>query len=67
MKEFLSQNNVEFTERDISKDETALTEVEALGFMTTPVTVFGGEVVVGFDRQKLQSLIDRTRSEVSHR
>jgi len=26
--------------------------------MTTPVTVIDGEVVVGFDRQKLEELLD---------
>jgi len=56
-KEFLSQNNIAFTDRNITADETALTELEKLGYMTTPVTVIDGEVVVGFDVSKLQSLL----------
>ena len=56
-KEFLSQNNIAFTDRNITADETALTELEKLGYMTTPVTVIDGEVVVGFDVSKLRSLL----------
>jgi len=59
VKEFLSQNKIEYTERNIAADETALTELEKLGYMTTPVTVIDGEVVVGFDRAKLDDLLQR--------
>jgi len=44
-----------------------LAELEKLGYMTTPVTVIDGEVVVGFDRARLEncccaveSVCDRT-------
>ena len=57
VKEFLSQKGIDFTQRDISQDEEALAELLDLGVMTTPVTVVGGEVVVGFDRKKLQALL----------
>jgi len=57
VKEFLSQNKVEFTDRNIVADESALRELEKLGYMTTPVTVVDGEVVVGFDVPKLRSLL----------
>ncbi len=58
MKEFLSQRGVPFTERDVSQDEDALAELEALGVMTTPVTVIDGEMVIGFDRRKLEQLLE---------
>ena len=58
VKEFLSQNNIDFTDRDLTKDESALAELEKLGYMTTPVTVIDGEVVtVGFDRARLEKLL----------
>jgi len=57
VKEFLSQNQIEFTDRNIAVDKTALQELENLGYMTTPVTVIDGEVVVGFDRTKLAKLL----------
>jgi glutaredoxin 3 len=57
VKEFLLQNKIDFTDRNIAADETALKELEKLGYMTTPVTVIDGEVVVGFDAAKLRSLL----------
>ena len=57
VKEFLSQNNIEFADRNIATDETALAELEKLGYMTTPVTVIDGEAVVGFDQPKLEKLL----------
>jgi glutaredoxin len=57
VKEFLSQNKIEFVDRNIAADEAALAELEKLGYMTTPVTVVDGQVVVGFDRDKLQKLL----------
>jgi len=57
VKEFLSQNKIEFTDRNITVDETALAELEKLGYMTTPVTAIDGGVVVGFDVPKLRSLL----------
>jgi glutaredoxin len=57
VKEFLSQNNIDFTDRNIATDETALTELEKIGYMTTPVTTIDGEVVIGFDIAKLRALL----------
>jgi glutaredoxin 3 len=60
VKEFLSQNKIEFVDRNVATDETALKELEKLGYMTTPVTVMDGEVVVGFDRARLENLLHRS-------
>ena len=57
MKEFLSQRGIEFTERDVAEDQSALAELEQLGVFTTPVMVIDGEVVIGFDRPKLERLL----------
>lgn len=57
VKEFLSQKGVEFTERDVAVDEKAIGELQKLGIMTTPVTVIDEVVVVGFDRDRLESLL----------
>jgi glutaredoxin 3 len=57
VKEFLSQNKINFIERNVVTDENALDELQKLGYMTTPVTVIDHEVVVGFDRDKLQKLL----------
>ena len=57
VKEFLSQQNVDFIDRDITADDAALTKLEQLGDMTTPVTLIDGAAVVGFARPKLEKLL----------
>ena len=57
VKEFLSQNKIDFTDRNIVADQAALGELEKLDYETTPVTLIDSEVVVGFDVPKLRSLL----------
>ena len=59
MKEYLSQKQVQFEERDITKDPSAISELQKLGFMTTPVTVIGDSIIVGFDVTKLDEAFSR--------
>ena len=61
VKEFLSQNKIDFVERDVTAEETALADLQKLRYMTTPVTVADDEVIVGFDRDKLEKVL-KTRS-----
>ena len=56
-KEFLSERKVPFVERDIMNDKSAMDELIKIGVLTTPVTVFDGEVVVGFDRARFEKLL----------
>jgi glutaredoxin len=56
VKEFLSQNKIEFIERNVASDVTALDDLQKLGYMTTPVTVVDEDLVVGFDLEKLKKL-----------
>jgi hypothetical protein len=50
---------VSFVEKDVIADPQAMAELEKIGVMSTPVTVVDGEVVVGFDRKKLEELLTR--------
>lgn len=59
VKEFLSERGVDFVDRDITTDEEAIAELEDLGYMTSPVTVIDGEVVIGFDAAKLEELLEK--------
>lgn len=56
-KEFLSQKGILFTAKNIREDPTALAEFQRLGYQATPVTIIDGEVVVGFDRGKIERLL----------
>lgn len=57
MKEFLHQKGVAFTDKDISADTHAMDELTGMGYSATPVIVVDGEVVVGFNRAKLEQLL----------
>ena len=57
MKGFLSQNKIDFMDKNVATDETALAELEKIGYLTTPVTMIDGDVVVGFDIAKLRTLL----------
>lgn len=58
-KEYLSQKGINFRERDIAQDPNALTDLKKLGYMTTPVIVIDGSVIVGFDREKIDEALKR--------
>ncbi|MBI4564759.1 MAG: glutaredoxin family protein [Planctomycetes bacterium] len=57
MKEFLTAKGVPFTNRDISADEKAMDELVKLGAMAVPVLVVDGDVIVGFDRTRIQKVL----------
>jgi hypothetical protein len=46
-----------FVEKNVRADQAALKELIDRGFQSTPVTLIGGEAVVGFDQQKLEKLL----------
>ncbi len=59
MKEFLSLNNIVFKEKLIDQDPEALTElVEKTGIRGTPVMIAGEDIVIGFDKSKIQTIFD---------
>jgi len=53
-KEFLSKNGIQFEDRNIAADPSALEELRKLHVMTTPVTKIDDAVVVAFDEEKLR-------------
>jgi glutaredoxin-like protein NrdH len=57
VKEFLSQKQIQYDDHDITKEPGAIVELQRLGFMTTPVTVVGDKVIVGFDQMKLEEAL----------
>jgi len=56
-KEYLSQKGIEFQERDIAQDPSALADLKKLGYMTTPMIVIDGSVIVGFDADKIDQVL----------
>ena len=59
LKEFLKEHNIEFEEVDVSKDEKAREEmIEKSGKMEVPVIEIDGEIVAGFDKEKICKLLN---------
>lgn len=62
MKEFLSQQKIEYKEHDVSHDAAAAAEMVRLTNQRgVPVTVIDGTAVVGFDRRRLEQLIGQAQ------
>ena len=57
VKEHLSQKGIKFQERDIAQDSDALANLKKLGYMTTPVILIDGSVIVGFDAEKIDQAL----------
>jgi len=58
LKEFLKERNVAFEEIDISQDsESRDFVIEKTGKMEVPVLDIEGQIVAGFDRQKIVKLL----------
>jgi S1-C subfamily serine protease len=63
VKEFLSQNGVPYTEKLVDTDRAAAIEmIRRSGQQGVPVTVIGDQVVVGFDRPRLERVIAQMRA-----
>jgi len=59
VKVYLSQKDIPFTEKNVSIDEEARTSLLKMGRSTTPVTVIGEELVVGYQPDGLQKALDK--------
>jgi len=57
VKVYLSRKGLEFIEKNVSEDDTARDELLAMGLRSTPVTVIGGENVVGYSPPKLEAAL----------
>jgi glutaredoxin 3 len=63
VKEFLSQRGAGFEERDVSRNPSYAQElVRSTGQMGVPVTIIDGQIVVGFDRGRLEQLLTRAQA-----
>ena len=57
-KQFLKENNIEFQNLDVSGDQLAADEMMAKsGQMGVPVIDIDGEVIVGFDKERIKSAL----------
>jgi glutaredoxin-like YruB-family protein len=58
LKDYLKNNRINFREIDVTKDEKAATEmVKRSGQQGVPQSLIDGQVVVGFDRNRINTLL----------
>ncbi len=58
VKDYLKQKNVSFENYDVSVDKAKLDEmVNVSGQMGVPVIVVDNQVIVGFDRNRIEELL----------
>ncbi len=58
LKEFLKENNIEFEDINAAEDAQAREEIiNRTHQMGVPVVDIDGEIVIGFDKEKISSLL----------
>ena len=57
-KEYLKSNNIEFTEKDVSKSKAfAMEMIKVTGQKALPVIDIDGKIIIGYDQDKLDELL----------
>ncbi|MBI2610207.1 glutaredoxin family protein [Candidatus Giovannonibacteria bacterium] len=58
-KDFFAKNNIEYKELNVASDVKARDEmIQKSGQLGVPVTIIDGQIVVGFDQERLSELLD---------
>jgi glutaredoxin 3 len=58
-KEYFKENNLQWEEHDVTKDLAAREEmVKKSGQLGVPVIDIGGDIVVGFDKERIDELLE---------
>ncbi len=59
LKSYLNKNNIRYSEIDVSRNEAAAQEmVRRSGQQGVPQTLIGGEMIIGFDKTKINRLLE---------
>lgn len=56
-KDFLKENNIDYTEHNISTDPEAKKELIKKGYRSVPVININGEEMLGYDKEKVTTLL----------
>ncbi len=58
LKEYLDENKIEYTDIDVAADDEKAQEmIKKSGQMGVPVLDVDGEIVIGFDKKKVNELL----------
>jgi glutaredoxin-like YruB-family protein len=57
-KDYLNENNIEFEEINLSNNQDKIKELQEIsGKMSTPTLDINGEIIVGFDQDKIKNAL----------
>ena len=58
-REFMKEHKIKFTDKNVGEDRKAAEEmIKKSGQQGVPVIDIGGKIIVGFDEEKLRSLLN---------
>ncbi len=58
-KNYLDEKGVAYIEKNVQTDKDARAELMGMGHMGVPVLVIDGEEIVGFDKDRLETILDK--------
>jgi glutaredoxin 3 len=58
-KEYLQEKGVDYIEKNIQTNKEARKELMSMGHMGVPVILIDGEEIVGFDKARIDQLLDK--------
>lgn len=58
-KEYLKSNNLKYEEKNVNENPAYRKELMAMKIMSVPVIKIDNEVIVGFDQNKIQELLNK--------
>ena len=56
-KEFFNESNIPFVEHNISVNKDAKAEIMKRGYRSVPLIVIDGEEILGFDKERIVTLL----------
>lgn len=56
-KEYFKKNNIEYEEKNISDPNLASQMLEKSGQISVPVIEIDGEIIIGFDKEKIDKIL----------
>ena len=57
-KDYLEEKGIEYTEKNVQTSSDARQELMSMGHMGVPVLVIDGEEIVGFNKSRIDQLLD---------
>ena len=55
--QFLNHHGIAYSAKDVVTDLAARSELLGMGSKTLPTTVIDGEIIIGFEKQRLSKLL----------